>query len=290
MPSTASEVRYTPSVADWLREQLGLPVAAGRALSGATTAEVTTFESSGHGYVLKLFNRAFFVEEQPDRAIHEASVLDVLVAVDLPTPRLVAFDGDGAQCGFPAVLMTRVPGERGVGVQHAAGLVEIAARLHGVPAALPWEFSRYNHGLEVRPPRWATDANLWNDVIGVVASDPPLDGWGFIHRDFNSTNFLTSGDRISGVVDWLSGCRGPLAIDAARLRLDLAMDGEPAVAAAVTAAFRRSEHDVIDPFWDLVDAVDLLPFYDGFEAVDRWGDPDRRERLEGFVRDAVGQL
>ena len=240
---------------------------------------------------MKLFNQAFFVEEEPDRAIHEATVLDVVGRVDLPTPRLVAFDGDGSQCGFPAVLMTRVPGERGVGIEHAAEMVELAARLHGVPpavlAAVPWEFQRYNQGLEVRPPQWATDAQLWTDVLSVVASDPPMDGWGLIHRDYNSTNFLTSGDQVSGVVDWLAGCRGPFGIDAARLRLDLTVDGEIEVAEAVTAAFRRSEHDVIDPFWDLVDAVDLLPFYRGFEAVDTWGDAARRARLERFVIDAA---
>jgi aminoglycoside phosphotransferase (APT) family kinase protein len=284
-------MRYTPAVAGWLHEQLGEAITQGRALPGATTAEVTTFESRDRGYVLKLFNQAFFVEEEPDRAIHEATLLDVLGGVDLPTPRLVAFDGDGSQCGVPAVLMTRVPGERGVGIQHAAEMVEFAARLHGVapamPEAVPWGFQRYNQGLEVRPPRWATDVKLWTDVLGVVASDPPMDGWGLIHRDYNSTNFLSSGDRVTGVVDWLSGCRGPFGIDAARLRLDLAIDGESEVAAAVTEAFSRSEHDVIDPFWDLVDAVDLLPFYRGFDAVDDWGDPLRRDRLEGFVSDAA---
>lgn len=38
---------------------------------------------------------------------------------------------------------------------------------------------------------------------------------------------------------------------------------------------------------DVLDAVDLLPFYRGFEAVDGWGDPVRRDRLEGFVSDAA---
>jgi aminoglycoside phosphotransferase (APT) family kinase protein len=294
MRSTASELRYTPAVADWLHEQLGAAVAGGTALPGATTAEVTAFESTGHSYVLKLFNKAFFVEEESDRANHEATVLDVLGGVDLPTPQLVAFDGDGSQCGFPAVLMTRLPGERDVGAHHAAEMVDIATRLHGitaaVPAALPWEFRRYSEGLELRPPRWSMDVKLWSDAFRVIASDPPADGRGFIHRDYNSTNFLTSGDRVTGLVDWLSGCRGPFGIDAARLRLDLTMAGDLETATATTDAFHRSGHDVIDPYWDLVGAVDLLPFYRGYETVDRWGNPVRRARLEGFVKDALSRL
>ncbi len=279
------------AVGRWLDEVLGAPVHVDGLLPGATTATVVSLRSHGGAYVLKLFSHAPFVAEDPDRAEHEATALVAIANAGIPAPQLVAFDGDGSSCGFPAVLMTRVPGSRGVGRVHAAQMVDLAARIHRLEFEVPWIFVRYNEGLETRAPSWGSDRRLWEDALVIAGSDPPPTAAGFIHRDYNSTNLLTEGGVVTGVVDWLSACHGPPAIDAARLRLDLTMDGSGGIARTVTAAFRRF-HDVVDPFWDVVDAVDLLPYNEGFEAVDRWAETEqaRRTRLETFIREALREL
>lgn len=288
--SIVSEVHYPGPVVDWLREQLGEGVRASTLLPGATTAEVSTFDVAGRHYVLKLFAKRFFVDEQPDRAVHEAAVLDALSGVEIPAPALVGVDGDGSFCGVPAVLMTRLPGSSGVDAVHASELVGIAARLHSAGITVPWTFERYCDGLETRPPVWGRDEKLWSAALELARSAPPAEDLAFIHRDYNSTNFLSRGNRVTGVVDWLSGCMGPPGIDAARLRLDLTMEGNHDAVTAVTEACHAVGHHIVDPFWDLVDAVDWLPFDQGLDTVDEWGDPVRRKRLEGFMRSAVDRL
>ena len=275
---------------DWLLHQLGEGVRVSTLLPGATTAEVSTFAVAGRHYVLKLFNKQSFVDEQPDRAVHEAAVRDALSGVEIPTPALVGVDEDGSSCGVPAVLMTRLRGSSGVDAVHASDLVGIAARLHSAGITVPWTFERYCDGLETRPPAWGRDEKLWSAVLELARSAPPAEEPAFIHRDYNSTNFLGRGNRVTGVVDWLSGCMGPPGIDAARLRLDLTMEGQHDAVTAVTGAFHAAGYHIVDPFWDLVDAVDWLPFDQGLDTVDEWGDRIHRERLERFMRSAVERL
>ena len=288
--SIVSEVHHPGPVVDWLRQQLGECVRVSKLLPGATTAEVSTFAVAGRHYVLKLFNRQFFVDEQPDRAAHEAAVLEVVTAIDIPTPELVGVDGDGSHCGAPAVLMTRLPGARRIDGTHAQEIARIASRMHSAEAIVPWTFERYADGYETRPPNWGSSRQLWSEVFEVIDSEPSEANWGFIHRDFNATNLLSQGDTITGVVDWLSGCMGPHSIDAARIRLDPTMNGDSAFADALTEEFAEIGHMIVDPYWDLVDAVDLLPYYQGIEVVDDWGSPVQRQRLEAWVKNALDRL
>jgi hypothetical protein len=93
---TVSErVELSPSVVDWILSLTGVTVREGVALPGATTAEVVAFEIENTGYVLKLFSKAAFVEEDPDRAVHEASVLEVMETVEVPW--------GGCRAGAPSV-------------------------------------------------------------------------------------------------------------------------------------------------------------------------------------------
>lgn len=289
-PSIVSEVHHPEPVVDWLRQQLGEGVRSSTLLPGATTAEVSTFEVAGRHYVLKLFNKQSFVDEDPDCAIHEAAVLDVVNAIDIPTPELIGVDGDGSHCGTPAVLMARLPGVSRIDGSHAQEIARIASRMHSANLIVPWTFERYADGYDTRAPSWGSSRQLWTEVLEVVDSEPSEANWGFIHRDYNATNVLSRANTITGVVDWLSGCMGPYGIDAARIRLDQTLNGNSAIAAALTEAFTEIGHEIVDPFWDIVDAVDLLPHYQGGQAVDEWGSPMQHRRLEAWVKDALDRL
>lgn len=286
--STVSEATVPEAVRTWVSAAVGTPRNP-RLLSGATTARVIGFEADDAGYVVKVFDWQTFLDEDPDRAAHEAALLALLEGSGVPAPRLVAVDTDGSECGVPAVLMSRQPGRANVERRHADQIVDIAASLHGLDRSVRWDFQRYNEGLETFVPEWAGDPELWKRALMTVESKPPPGKWRLIHRDYNSTNFLTDASIVTGVVDWLSACVGPPAIDAARIRLDLTIEGRFDVASAMEAAF-QGRYDIVDPFWDLVDGIDLLPYYQGPTAVNDWGSGAQRQRLESWLRLALGRL
>ena len=81
----------------------------------------------------------------------------------------------------------------------------------------------------------------------------------FIHRDYHPGNILVSRGAIVGVVDWLTACRGPRSIDVARMRLNLASAFGLDAAVRFPAMYQEEAgpHWEHDPYWDLLDGVDL---------------------------------
>ncbi|MWC29409.1 phosphotransferase family protein [Paenibacillus sp. MMS18-CY102] len=62
--------------------------------------------------VLRLFDNAGWVREEPDLSRHEGAVLRSMTAcANLPVPQLIAYDELGSEAGMPAVLMTYMRGE-----------------------------------------------------------------------------------------------------------------------------------------------------------------------------------
>ena len=84
--------------------------------------------------------------------------------------------------------------------------------------------------------------------------------------------------RVSGVVDWVEACVGPLAVDSARARLNLAWF----VGLDAARRYARCPGVIVDPVWDIVDSCDL-------GSSDLPG-PDARHGREAFVADALSEL
>ncbi|MBD2843876.1 aminoglycoside phosphotransferase family protein [Paenibacillus sp. IB182496] len=61
--------------------------------------------------VLRRFDNARWLREEPELAEHEAASLALAQRCGVGAPRAVAYDTSGAGCGMPAVLMTKVEGE-----------------------------------------------------------------------------------------------------------------------------------------------------------------------------------
>jgi prepilin-type processing-associated H-X9-DG protein len=76
---------------------------------------VTVAFADGHtaSLVLRRYVRPEQVEEEPDVAVREAAVLELVERVATPTPRLIGLDPTGAQAGTPAVLMATCSGTDG---------------------------------------------------------------------------------------------------------------------------------------------------------------------------------
>jgi aminoglycoside phosphotransferase (APT) family kinase protein len=120
----------------------------------------------------------------------------------------------------------------------------------------------------------------------------------FVHRDYHPSNVLWQNDRVSGVVDWVNGCRGPAGIDVAWCRHNLAnLHGVPLadefLSAYVAAAGSEFKYD---PYWDLMSVIELLPgpptMYEGWRAsgVPNISDATMRERVDEYVASVVARV
>ena len=265
-------------------------------LHGGITASVWRVDFDRRpSLVLKYFDDAGFVAEDPGRAGHEASVLELLATTPVPAPELIAFDGDGSAAGAPAVLMTAVAGQRAVPVPDPGAAAALLAGIHRIDAAVPWTFHRYNPVGSVGVPPWG-DARLWSEAIAAISGPGPDTVRCFIYRDFHHHNIVWDGPEVSGVVDWLSACLGPPGIDIARFRLNTLIDGHPHVGDEFAAAYLSvGVEGAGHPFWNLVDGIDLLLWYVGdAEMVADWpgdgADPGLRALIEAWIAGALGGL
>lgn len=215
--------------------------------------------------VLRLLTNQQWLLEEPDLAEHEAAALTLAKNSGLPVPQVIAWDPDGQLCGTPAVLMTCVSGKVNLQPRHFDDwLRQMAAALqplHQLDAAdFGWQYFCYNDVKTLKVPTWSAQPKLWERAIEIVNLPPPPTQSGFIHRDYHPMNTLWQNENLSGVVDWVNACRGPVPFDLAWNRLNLMqMYG-------VEAANRLREHaleicgaNVWHPYWDLMALIEMLP-------------------------------
>lgn len=267
-----------PEARQWVEDHTGSPVGSAIELDGATTATVQRITlEDGSVVIIKRFDQQDFLDERPDRAEHEAAMLDLLEPTLVPAPRLIAVDGTGDSAGAPTVLMTFIEGTTEMPDGWVGSVTGNLADIHRVePGAITWPYERYNAGFDLVVPSWAGDQAIWEEAFAIAGKPPTHSATGFIHRDYHGGNLLWHDGGLSGVLDWLSGCLGPLAIDLAHLRNNLAMDHGVDEADAVLAEYRRQgRDDAWHPAWDVVDAIDFLPYWQEPQAVEDWTWDDR---------------
>jgi Ser/Thr protein kinase RdoA (MazF antagonist) len=179
------------------------------------------------------------------------------------------------------------------------GLARAAAVIHRVDAAgFRWKYRRYNDREALRVPRWSNQPEAWKKAIEAVQGPAPSYRECFVHRDYHPSNVLWTNGRVSGVVDWVNGCRGPAGIDVAWCRHNMAnLHGvevaDDFLSAYIAAAGSEFEYD---PHWDLMSVVELLPgppsMYEGWRAssVAPISDAVMRERVDLYVASVVARL
>ena len=109
---------------------------------------------------------------------------------------------------------------------------------------------------------------------------------------------LWSNGRVSGVVDWVNGCRGPAGIDVAWCRHNLANLHGVSVADDFLAAYIAAAGSDFryEPYWDLMSVVELLPgppsMYEGWRAagMPNISNTEMRERVDLYVASVVARL
>lgn len=220
-------------------------------------------------------------------ARREAAILELLEPSRVPAPRLIAADPDGARCGVPALLMTFLPGRppgRSLPLDALLeGLADALSAIHAVPVhegSVP-AHRRFHAPPDLELPAWAREGAVWKRAVELAAGAPPDLPDCFIHRDFHPDNTLWEGARLTGVVDWSYGSRGPAAIDAAHLRWNLALDFGVDGADRLLPLLDASEHH---PYWDVVDLLDLLG-EPGLELA-----PTECDRLGAYLVSVLARL
>jgi aminoglycoside phosphotransferase (APT) family kinase protein len=291
----------------WIEDATGGRVISVDVIPGATSSLLHSVDVETSAVrstlVLRRFTDRAWVKREPDVAKREARSLQHARRAGLPTPELVALDADGSHCGVPATLVTRVEGNVVVDPSNRsgwlAGLARSAAQIHRVDAAgFPWKYARYNQRDRLSVPPWSQVPDAWKVAIEVVEGPPPAYAECFVHRDYHPGNVLWQDGRVSGVVDWVNGCRGPAAIDVAWCRHNLANLHGVGVADAFLSAYVANAGTEFryDPYWDLMSVVELLPgppsMYEGWRAggVANISNALMRERVDAYVASVVARL
>ena len=291
----------------WIESATAARVISVAVLPGATSSLLHAVEVEGatgrRSLVLRRFVNEKWTRAEPDVAVREGMSLQHATRAGLPAPELVALDAHGEHCGVPATLVARLEGnvvlEPGDRKQWLRGLAETAARIHRVDAAgFRWKYRRYNDADPLAVPPWSSQPEAWEKAIDVVQGPAPSYRECFVHRDYHPSNVLWSNGRVSGVVDWVNGCRGPAGIDVAWCRHNLANLHGVSIAddfltAYVGAAGSEFQYD---PYWDLMSAVELLPgppsMYEGWRAsgVPTISATVLREHVDEYVASVVARL
>jgi hypothetical protein len=197
----------------------------------------------------------------------------------------------------PASIQTFLVGRPAVGRSALAQLVgSIAASLVELAeAAIPCDglgsFASWISP-EAIPPPWSTVPRSWQAAMSALT--PELtNGDQFIHRDFHPGNVLFSGRAVSGVVDWVHACRGPIEADVSRCRVEIALLAGIDAADDFLVACRPLVASY-DPLWDALVAAELAPWLDSVAVVNQMGGdvtiPGMRVVLDDLVARAAASL
>jgi aminoglycoside phosphotransferase (APT) family kinase protein len=300
-------VKLSENTRRWIEGATGGRVLSSGVVPGATSSLLHTIEvemdGEVHTVILRRFTDRNWTTREPDVAVREGRSLQQAVRAGLPAPRLIAIDAHGEHCGVPATLVSLVPGRVVLDPPDVDawldGLAAAAAQIHRVDAAgFAWKYRRYNEAESLIVPRWTTQPEVWKTALDVVHGPQPPYRECFIHRDFHPSNVLWDGATVSGVVDWVNGCRGPAGIDVAWCRHNLANLHGVGVADHFLSCYIRQAGAEFsyEPYWDLMSVVELLPgpprMYDGWRAAGGVNITDAviSERVDAYVASVVARL
>jgi aminoglycoside phosphotransferase (APT) family kinase protein len=249
------------AVTGWVHQVTGAAVRHVSELPGATSSLVVLVGlDNGAEFVLRLHTDDDWLAREPDLATREATALRALSGSGVVAPALVAVDEHGTVCGRPAVAMTRLPGRADLSDASPSRLRALADALRTLhrlppPAALPAYRPYLTAATRIVPP-WTRVPEAWRRAIEVCAAPPPSGRVCFIHRDYHAGNVLIDGGTISGIVDWVNACAGPVEVDVAHCRLNLAL--VHGLATAHTFASYAATEPRHQAYWDLVDSLDMF--------------------------------
>lgn len=253
---------------DWIKKVLGnsSSIKCMTPLKGGISSEIFCIETMDNKrLVLRQFTNDEWLTKCPDLALHEARSLECAKRIDVPTPELIAFDENGIDTGYPTVLMTFLCGKVDIEPtkwnEWINGLAKTLNSIHTADIQMPWKYYTYNKVDDLIVPEWSKNPNLWGKAIEILNREEPKTKYGFIHRDYHPTNVLWKDNKVSGVVDWVNSCMGPIGIDLGHCRLNLSLLVGVDLADDFLNQYIKIAGDNYEyhPFWDLITLIEFLP-------------------------------
>ncbi|QNN53740.1 phosphotransferase family protein [Nocardioides mesophilus] len=261
-------------------------VTGARELFGGWTSTMLALSTeAGDDLVLRLMTREPWRSHGSGLTTRESEIQEMLAPTAVPAPRSWRLDAHGCACGFPAHLMSLLPGrveldrvdDRSLGL-----LADLLATIHAVsPTIEVRTYQSWAWEAKYVVPTWATDPGLWQEAFTLLRTPAPAYEPSFLHRDFQPRNVLWSEGRISGVVDWVETSIGPAWLDVAHCCTNLALRHGDERADSFAAAYVG--HTGAEPqlYFEVMDIVGFLPppGKEPFIKAD-----DERARLEERLR------
>ena len=258
------------ALASWIRAELGARhVATTGQIGGSSSAtihtvRITTVSGLEQLAVAKVFDRPHVSGADAfHHVVGEVDHLQLAHGAHLAVPQPLAFEATGDVLGAPVVVMTRLPGNP-LPRPTVAGWIEgFSTTLRSIAAAdvdiIDLSSATSWRDPTLQRPDWFGDVALWN--AAVVRVDAGLVGSRdrFIHRDFHPGNVLWHQARVSGVVDWVHACRGPIDFDIASCRVNLALTAGIDAAEAFTRELGGLGVGY-DRAWDVDKALSLAAY------------------------------
>ena len=280
-------MRFDDRARAWIEAELGpdCRVIGARRLRGGVSSVVhdLTIERMGRRSHVVL-RRVPLDDEVPDHDPVAEVATEVAVLARLGgramAPRVLAVDQDGAVCGAPSVVQTRLPGRVTVAPKHRQPWVEgLAAAVNEVhdlddAGADLDPFEPWFSGTVLPAPIWSRAPAAWVELHEeLLRSLPPGGTPRLVHRDLHPGNVLFHRGKLSGIVDWTNPRRGPVEVDVSRCRVEVAIlagiDAADASDAFLTAC--RPLVPGYDRRWDALVALELAPWVDDLVEFNRVG-------------------
>ncbi|MGX9805850.1 phosphotransferase family protein [Exiguobacterium acetylicum] len=262
--------------------QLGQEGSEVEVLKGATSSLVLRV---GEG-ILRIHTNRDWLREEPDLVLHEVFALQ---AAGNLAPDILDYQADIRDGLPPWLYMTCSPGKiriDQVDERYVERLAQMLAAIH----ALPVPESRFvyrPYATERCIPTWTQHPEKWRQLLAVE----PIGSQSirFIHRDFHPVNVLYEIDGTCHTIDWINACVGPIEVDLAHCRLNLALLESVEIADHFLKSYLKQTKRSYDHAWDIRAVFDFGPetidVYPGWKAYGRQNlsQDNVRERLEKFV-------
>ena len=251
-------------------------------LKGATSSYVFRAGES----VFRIHTNAAWLKQEPDLVAHEVFALQAAghLGPDVENYQLTQ-EGDIP----PWIQMTHLPGtvrlER-IDRSYLRQLAKTLVRIHQLPVPeRRYQYAPY--ATQRMVPSWAKQTEVWQRAV----AEPPAESRHirFIHRDFHPVNVLYESDEKYNVVDWINACVGPVEVDVAHCRLNLALLESLEAAEQFLAEYIELSGFSYDRKWDLTAVFDFEPetinVYPGWKAYGKANisRANVRERMENIV-------
>jgi aminoglycoside phosphotransferase (APT) family kinase protein len=266
----------------WAEKHIGT-IQASQVLKGGISTSIFRLKSDKGDFVLRVIDNDEWLAEEADLAEHEAAALKAVAHLDIPTPQLVAYD-NAAECTMPVVLSTWLPGKIVLQPHNldtwVRELAHTLAKLHQFDAPdFQWQYRAWINaeGL-AKVPNWIAKPDQWRRAVELFQRPLPATPIRLIHRDYHPANVLFTGERLTGIVDWINTCRGAVNIDVAVCRVDLICLHGVDAANQFLQYYEQASGTEHHPLWDV---HGILDFFDNEEnpvdVLQSWHDLGRSD-------------